>query len=120
MFSVNGDVVLDPFLGTGTTTIGAMASGRNSIGYEIDNNFKEFIEDRINEIGNIVDEYVKDRLEKHQIFVKKRKEEKGELKYLSKNYKFPVMTRQEINIHIQKIKEVNKINESLFEVEHLF
>jgi len=120
MFSVQGDVVIDPFLGTGTTTLGAMASGRNSIGYEIDNNFKEFIEERIKEIKNIVDEYVKDRLEKHQIFVKKRQEEKGELKYLSKNYKFPIMTRQEINIHIPKIKEISKLNENCFEVEHSF
>lgn len=120
MFSVQGDMVLDPFLGTGTTTLGAMASGRNSIGYEIDNNFKEFIEDRIKEIKSIVKEYVKDRLEKHRIFVKKRQEEKGKLKYISKNYKFPVMTRQEINIHIPTINRINKINENLFEVEHLF
>ena len=32
MFSIQGDIVLDPYLGTGTTTLGAMASGRNSIG----------------------------------------------------------------------------------------
>src|SRR3990167_8898459 len=120
MFSVQGDVVLDPFLGTGTTALGAMASGRSSIGYEIDNNFKEFIEDRIKEIKNIVDEYVKDRLEKHRIFVKKRQEEKGEIKYTNKNYNFPVVTRQETNLCIPMIKEIIKKEENLFEVEHLF
>ena len=36
MFSFVGDTVLDPFLGTGTTTIAALQYGRNSIGYEID------------------------------------------------------------------------------------
>ena len=36
MFSFVGDTVLDPFLGTGTTTLAAMRHGRNSIGYEID------------------------------------------------------------------------------------
>lgn len=36
MFSFVGDVVLDPFLGTGTTVIGAMETGRHSIGVEID------------------------------------------------------------------------------------
>ena len=36
MFSFVGDTVLDPFLGTGTTTLAAMQHGRNSIGYEID------------------------------------------------------------------------------------
>jgi DNA modification methylase len=36
MFSFVGDTVLDPFLGTGTTTAAAAAIGRNSIGFEID------------------------------------------------------------------------------------
>lgn len=36
MFSFVGDTVLDPFLGTGTTTLAAMDAGRNSIGIEID------------------------------------------------------------------------------------
>ncbi len=36
MFSFVGDTVLDPFLGTGTTTLAAANCGRNSIGYEID------------------------------------------------------------------------------------
>ena len=36
MFSFAGDTVLDPFLGTGTTTVAASRWGRNSIGYEVD------------------------------------------------------------------------------------
>jgi modification methylase len=36
MFSFAGDVVLDPFLGNGTTALAAMQCGRNSVGYEID------------------------------------------------------------------------------------
>jgi DNA modification methylase len=36
MFSFVGDTVLDPFLGTGTTTVAAACWGRNSIGCEID------------------------------------------------------------------------------------
>lgn len=39
MFSFVGDTVLDPFLGTGTTTIAAAKWGRNSIGYEIDDHY---------------------------------------------------------------------------------
>ena len=35
MFSFVGDTVLDPFLGTGTTSAAAAAWGRNSVGYEI-------------------------------------------------------------------------------------
>ncbi len=36
MFSFVGDTVLDPFLGTGTTTLAAAQWGRNSIGVEVD------------------------------------------------------------------------------------
>jgi site-specific DNA-methyltransferase (adenine-specific) len=36
MFSFAGDTVLDPFTGTGTTTVGAIQAGRNSVGNEID------------------------------------------------------------------------------------
>jgi DNA modification methylase len=36
MFSVKGDTVLDPFLGSGTTTKAAVRNERNSVGYEID------------------------------------------------------------------------------------
>jgi len=35
MFSFVGDTVLDPFVGTGSTMLGAMRAGRNSIGTEI-------------------------------------------------------------------------------------
>lgn len=36
MFSFAGDIILDPFAGTGTTTAAAMQAGRNSVGVEID------------------------------------------------------------------------------------
>ena len=36
MFSIKGETVLDPFLGSGTTTKAALANDRNSIGYEVD------------------------------------------------------------------------------------
>jgi len=47
MFSVIGDTVLDPFLGTGTTTKVAMELMRNSIGYEIDKELKPIIMEKV-------------------------------------------------------------------------
>ncbi len=41
MFSFVDDTVLDPFVGTGTTMLAAMKSGRNSIGVEIDAKYFE-------------------------------------------------------------------------------
>jgi hypothetical protein len=39
MFSFVGDIVLDPFLGSGTTSRAARNLGRNSIGYEVNPDF---------------------------------------------------------------------------------
>jgi modification methylase len=47
MFSVKGDTVLDPFLGSGTTTDAAIRNDRNSIGYEIDEQLLASIEKKI-------------------------------------------------------------------------
>lgn len=47
MFSFVGDTVLDPFLGTGTTTLAAMRNGRNSIGFEIDESYLNTAKRRI-------------------------------------------------------------------------
>jgi DNA modification methylase len=41
MFSFVGDTVLDPFLGTGTTSVAAAKWGRNSIGLEVDPEYFE-------------------------------------------------------------------------------
>jgi DNA modification methylase len=41
MFSFTGDTVLDPFLGTGSTSIAAMRTNRNSIGNELDPDYFE-------------------------------------------------------------------------------
>jgi len=41
MFSFVGDTVLDPFLGSGTTSLAAWETGRNSVGVEIDPEYVE-------------------------------------------------------------------------------
>jgi DNA modification methylase len=47
MFSFVGDTVLDPFLGTGTTTVAAAKTGRNSIGFEVDRHYFDLAHERI-------------------------------------------------------------------------
>jgi DNA modification methylase len=49
MFSFVGDTVLDPFMGTGTTTVAAAKWGRNSIGFEIDRHYYKLAQKRISE-----------------------------------------------------------------------
>jgi DNA modification methylase len=47
MFSFVGDTVLDPFLGSGTTCLAAIHQQRNSLGYEINKDFKELIQKKL-------------------------------------------------------------------------
>lgn len=47
MFTFEGETVLDPFLGSGTTTSAAKNLRRNSIGYEINKNFLPIIKEKI-------------------------------------------------------------------------
>lgn len=42
-YSFVGDTVLDPFLGSGTTTLAARLLGRHSVGYEINRTFRDLI-----------------------------------------------------------------------------
>ncbi|NOZ61018.1 MAG: site-specific DNA-methyltransferase [Calditrichaeota bacterium] len=48
MFAFVGDTVLDPFLGSGTTSLAAKNLGRNSIGYEINEEFLPYIKQKLN------------------------------------------------------------------------
>jgi len=47
MFSFVGETVLDPFLGSGTTSLAAKNLNRNSIGYEINEDFLPIIEEKL-------------------------------------------------------------------------
>ena len=47
MFSFAGETVFDPFMGSGTTALAARNLQRNSIGYEINPDFKSFYERKV-------------------------------------------------------------------------
>jgi len=47
MFSIEGDLVLDPFLGSGTTLKAAMDLSRQFIGYEKLEDFSRIIRERM-------------------------------------------------------------------------
>lgn len=47
MFTFSGETVFDPFMGSGTTALAAKHLGRNSIGYEINPEFKKFYIEKV-------------------------------------------------------------------------
>lgn len=48
MFAFKGETVLDPFMGSGTTSLAARNTERNSIGYEINPEFIEIAKEKLN------------------------------------------------------------------------
>lgn len=48
LYSYEGDVVLDPFCGSGTTCIAAIQNNRNYIGYDINEDYIKLANERIN------------------------------------------------------------------------
>lgn len=106
MFSIQGDTILDPFLGTGTTVLSAMALGRNSIGYEIDERFGRIISNNLQEDSiKWMNNFNRERIEKHKRFIEQNKDN---LKYLNNNYGL-VKTKQEEQIQLYEIESINKI-----------
>lgn len=120
MFSIKGDRILDPFVGTGTTTLAAIIGQRNSVGIELDPNLLTEIKSLIsNKKKQDYNNVTRERFLKHLTFVNLRQNEKGEksIKYVNNNYGFPVMTRQEQDILINFIKSIS-IEDELINVEY--
>jgi len=118
MYSIHGDTVLDPFWGTGTTTIAAMCSARNSIGYEIERNFFKVFQERMRMITKIAKEKNNERLVNHVDFMKKRE---GDLppKHIATHYDFGVVTSQEKDILLYDIENVEQIDDDhYYKVTH--
>ena len=118
MYSVKGDVILDPFLGTGTTIAAAMTSGRNSIGVEIDKSFHSAICSLAQQIVDFSNDYLRDRLMRHFVFVKDRIPKSGPLKYTNRHYECPVVTSQEQSILLNGLNEVRESDDNTFEVAY--
>ncbi len=47
LYTFSGDIVLDPFMGSGSTAIAALQSGRKYVGYDIDPEYIRLAQDRI-------------------------------------------------------------------------
>ncbi|WP_336364480.1 DNA-methyltransferase [Halalkalicoccus salilacus] len=106
MFSAYGDRVLDPFWGTGTTTLAAMVAGRSSVGYELDDRFVEAFSDRLEGVEEFSRSVLEERLCAHREFVERVGPE--ELSYDAENYDVRVRTRQERRLQLYAIEAVDE------------
>lgn len=118
MFSIRGDTVADPFLGSATTMIAAMCAGRNSIGYEIDGDLQSGILKKMSDVPDIANQLTRARLEAHQNFIDERMKTKGDVKYVNRHHGFRVMTKQEEELHLLMVRNVQYRSISKFAIEY--
>jgi DNA modification methylase len=116
MFSMKGDTVLDPFLGIGSTMVAAMATGRNSVGYEIDTDLCKAVTSKLTEAKAYANGRSRNRLEAHLIFVEERLAQKGRFKHINRHYQFPVVTGQERDLLINDVNTIQLREENTFHV----
>lgn len=107
MFSCKDDVVLDPFVGCGTTMLAAMLSRRNSIGIDIDealvnNTVKNLSTQDADRMNMYIEE---NRIDKHRSFFVNRKANNKEVKYKD-DALCGVMTEVETHIKFDRIENV--------------
>jgi len=118
MYSVKDDVVLDPFLGSGTTVAAAMASGRNSVGFEIDSGLRDEIVAIKDNIVKFSNDYIYNRIERHINFAGNRIKTKGPMKHTNKYYQFPVITAQEEQLIINDLIDIKRTDKNTFKVKY--
>ncbi len=117
MYSIQGDTVLDPFWGTGTTTLAAMVAGRHSVGYERDAAFLERFGELLETVPQFSRQVIDDRLAAHEAFVRERQESGETFSYEAEHYDFPVMTKQERSIQFQTVSDI-EATDSGYVVNH--
>ncbi|MCZ6795888.1 MAG: site-specific DNA-methyltransferase [Planctomycetota bacterium] len=118
MYSLAGDTVLDPFLGTGTTTVAAIASARNSVGIEIDPSIAGLVRSVVRSAREIGAARVRERLSSHRRFVRERQQLGRPPKYANKRYGFPVVTLQEVDLELYAPAQVSERSDHHFSVVH--
>jgi site-specific DNA-methyltransferase (cytosine-N4-specific) len=111
MFSVYGDTVLDPFWGTGTTSMAALVAGRNSVGVEREPDLVAAFEERVGEAPRLSREVATDRLDAHREFVAQRRAEGEEPGYDAEHYDFPVVTKQERELRLRVVDSVERVDD---------
>ena len=109
MYSAEGDTVLDPFLGLGTTSIACMLSNRNSIGVEIDQEIANLAINNMNISINSSNQYIEARINSHLDFIQSLPKEKREKCYKNIPHGFEVKTKQETAIEIEQLEKITSV-----------
>jgi DNA modification methylase len=118
MYSVRGDLVLDPFWGTGTTSVAARAAARNSIGLEIDADMESHLDACTQSLCDRLNRTVEDRLARHLEFIDARMAANEPLRHRNLVYGFPVVTAQEKDLILNPLIKLKRVSRSEVDVDY--
>lgn len=113
MYSAEGDWVLDPFSGLGTTSFACLVANRNSYGVDIDESMKDLAVDSFGNVVTVANEIIDNRLQKHMAFIAELPQEKLEKCYENARHGFKVKTKQETAIKIDHVTEIKIENDTI-------
>lgn len=111
MFSFAGEIVFDPFLGSGTTSLAAKNLNRNSIGYEINKEFIHIIKEKMG--GDQIS-----LLDSHIVFAEDKSSDKYSFDDLP--YIFHDPHKMDKKIDVKKLTFGSKIDKNTQKREELF
>lgn len=112
MFSFVGETVLDPFAGSGTTSLAAKHLGRNSIGYEINKEFEPIIKDKlIDSQLNLL------HTDSKVFFVQERS---ADFSFNELPYIFRDPHKMDKKVDVKKLRFGSKIDDSAIKRDNLF
>ncbi len=112
MFSFVGDTVLDPFLGSGTTSLASKNLNRNSIGYEINESFLPIIEEKLGIKQKTISQDADFEVINQEVLTLDFKEQIKKLPYI---FKDPIIFNKKVDP--KKLKFGSKIDTSPSERE---
>ncbi len=118
MYSCYTDTVLDPFAGTGTTSLAAAVSARNSIAIEYEQELLVTIMETLRMAPSCSQELTKRRLQDHIDYIKKRQEAGLVPKYFNDLHKVSVATRQESRLVLTAVNQITERQDGVFEMRH--
>ena len=108
MFSTYGERVLDPFWGTGTTSMAALVAGRDSVGVERERALVEAFDEQVRTASERSRAVAEERLAAHREFLADREDPPN---YDAEHYEFGVVTKAERRIRLRAVESVERTSE---------
>jgi DNA methylase N-4/N-6 domain protein len=118
--SNEGDIVLDPFLGSGTTVVAAKLLKRNFIGFDINSNAVELSQHRLKELIKTESNLLKNGLDSYENKTENQKKilKRFECNIVQRNKGIDAILKEKVNNKLVGIKIQNE-NETLKDTEKL-